>query len=113
MTDIVNQQLAKCAAYNVQLFACIHSEMVGVAENINSDLLPVNALRIGPDGGATGWYIWAGEWSDDEEFFKPLHVDHLKAWCPQILPFLQFPPGWRVQLAPNHEDAWFDPTLDQ
>lgn len=89
-------------------------DKVGIARNVRSGLLPLNALRHAPEGGTSGWYIWAGEdLSDDTDFFLPVHISHLSSWCPQILPYLSLPPGWRVLLAPGHEDVWFDETLVQ
>lgn len=65
-----------------------------------------------PVGDTTGWYIWAGgEMSEDPNFFVPLHVSHLQEWCPSAVRYLDLPPGWRFQIAPGHEDVWFDPEL--
>lgn len=66
---------------------------------------PLHGLRVNPVGDTCGWYIWAGDWSDDPDFFKPIHVEHLSALCPRVLPFLQLPPGWRFLLADGHEDV--------
>jgi hypothetical protein len=86
----------------------------GVAENVRSGLLPLNAMRCAPDTGTSGWFIWAGEvFSQDRDFFVPLHVAHLTAWRPEIVPYLVLPPGWRVLLAPGYEDVWFDEHLLQ
>lgn len=84
---------------------------VGIARNVRTDLQPLNALRHPPEGDTSGWYIWAGELSYDPDFFVPLHISHLAEWCPQILPFLSLPPGWRVLVAPGYEDVWFDEAL--
>jgi hypothetical protein len=105
-------QAAKCAEYGATPFACDTQLKIGVSETVKSGVLPINALRVTPVGDTCGWYVWAGEWSDADDFFKPLHVEHLDKWCPELIPFLQLPPGWRVQLAPNHEDAWFDAQLE-
>jgi len=85
---------------------------VGIARNVRTELQPLNALRHRPEGDTSGWYIWAGEdLSEDPDFFVPLHITHLAEWCPQILPYLALPPGWRVLLAPGYEDVWFDEAL--
>ena len=74
--------------------------------------MPLNGLRHLPEVGTTGWFIWAGEsLSSDPEFFQPLHVQHLLDWCPDVIPYLGLPPGWRFLIAPGHEDVWFDQTL--
>ena len=55
-------------------------------------------------------YIWAGEhMSTEDDFFKPLHVDHLGEWGPQVLKYLGLSPGWRFLIAGEYEDVWFDP----
>ena len=74
--------------------------------------LPLNAVRTSPENGTCGWYIWGGgDMSTDDDFFQPLHVSHIGDHCQVIEPYLGLGPGWRVQLAPGHEDVWFDPGL--
>lgn len=46
--------------------------------------------------------------SKNPEFFSPLHASHVGQHVPDFLPYLALPPGWRVLLAPGHEDVWFD-----
>lgn len=90
------------------------SEKVGIARNVRSGLLPINGIRIRPEHGTTGWYIWAGEeMSEAADFFEPLHVAHLEEWCPLVLPYLELPAGWRFQVAPGYEDIWFDENVDR
>ena len=101
-----------CREYGAELMPSLPSMKIGIAKNVLDGLLPINGLRHPPAGETTGWYIWAGEtlWPD-EDFFVPLHVSHLVEWCPEALPFLGLPPGWRLLVAPGHEDVWFDPDL--
>jgi hypothetical protein len=73
--------------------------------------LPLSALRHPPERGTCGWYIWGGEFSDDPEFFQPLHVHHLVQHAAQLVPYLALGPGWRVLLAPQQTEVWYDPTL--
>ena len=59
-----------------------------------------------------GWYLWADEeMSEDDDFFKPMHVYHLIERCPNVVKYLALPPGWRFLLAGDHEDVWFDAKL--
>jgi hypothetical protein len=46
-----------------------------------------------------------------DDFFDPLHVSHLDARLPEVVPYLALPPGWRFLLAPGHEDVWYDESL--
>jgi hypothetical protein len=77
------------------------------------DDLPVNGLRHAPEAGASGWFIWAGGEIDqtDPSYFRPVHVAHLGRLHPEVAPYLALPPGWRFQIAPGHEDVWYDATL--
>jgi hypothetical protein len=86
------------------------SEKVGIALS-SLGILPLNAARIVPKNGTCGWYIYGGEQSSDSDFYHPLCVAHLTEQCPNIVPYLALPPGWRVLLAPDYEDVWFDGEL--
>ena len=107
------EQYATCQRFNVACVSCPPDFKVGIAPNVRADgLWPLNGLRHAPEGDTTGWYIWAGEMlSQAPDFFVPLHVKHLGRWCPQVLPYLGLPPGWRFLIAPDHEDVWKDLSL--
>jgi hypothetical protein len=106
----VQQQV--CERFGVEWVEAAHGQKVGVAHNVRSDLVPLNGLRHPPEGDTTGWSLWAGEaLSQDDDFFMPLHVEHLVDWCPTVLPYLGLPPGWRFLLAAGYEDVWYDGTL--
>ena len=97
--------------YGAAFTPALPHEKAGVAITTLS-LLPLNALRHPPGNGTCGWYIWGGtEASDDPDFFQPLHIEHLAECCPTIIPFLGLAPGWRVLLAPDQKEVWFDDKL--
>ena len=99
-----------CERYGTAPDAAHGDAMVGVGP-MNGQ--PINGLRHRPDGGTSGWFIWAGEEIDqaDPSFFQPLHLGHLGSMYPGVVPYLALPAGWRWQLAPDHEDVWFDRGL--
>lgn len=112
MTDVNESQRALAARFGTVALPPESDVKVGISRNVLEGLLPLNALRHAPEDDSSGWYIWAGEeLSDAPDFFVPLHISHLAEWCPQILPYLGLPPGWRVLLAPGYEDVWFDENL--
>jgi hypothetical protein len=83
-----------------------------VSRDLRDGGWPLNGLRHAPEGDTNGWYLWVGEeLGGTDDFFVPLHVEHLVDWRAEALPYLALPPGWRFLLAPNHEDVWFDQTL--
>ncbi|APV48896.1 hypothetical protein BWI17_03880 [Betaproteobacteria bacterium GR16-43] len=109
MSDSEQQSMA--ARFGALFVPVGAQEMAGVALETLS-LEPLNALRHPRQGTSCGWYIWGGEeLSQDLTFFKPVHVAHLSEQCPALVPYLGLGPGWRVLLAPNHKDVWFDEKL--
>ena len=106
------RQLAVCEEHHVSPLEVRPEQKVGVARNLRSGLLPINGVRHLPEHGTCGWYIWAGEMSDDPDFFVPVHVAHLPDWCLAAMPFLLLPTGWRFLLADDYADIWFDPNVD-
>jgi hypothetical protein len=101
-----------CRQYGVSLYPSPFHLKVGIARNAHQGAFLINGLRHPPEGDTTGWYIWAGEeFSEAADFFEPLHVEHLVERCPEILPYLGLPPGWRFLIAPEYEDVWFDESL--
>jgi len=112
MKDWSIEQKNICKKYGVKFIESPLDLKVGIALNVKAGLQPINGLRHPPEGDTTGWYIWAGEeFSDDPNFFVPLHVEHLEEWCPQIIKYLGLSPGWRFLVANNYEDVWEDPSL--
>ncbi|WP_229262394.1 immunity protein Imm33 domain-containing protein [Duganella guangzhouensis] len=106
MSDFAVQQ-ETCHRFDAAFVAYDQMEKVGIALATLSEL-PLNALRVKPLDGVSGWYIWGGEYSAAGDFFLPLHIAHIEDYCALIVPYLGLAPGWRVQLAPGHEDVWFD-----
>lgn len=109
--DLLVEQKQICEKYNADFVESPNDLKVGISLNVKNGVLPVNGLRHPKEGGTTGWYIWSGEYSDDPDFFQPLHVDHLKEWCPWIEKYLGLAPGWRFLVTPEYEDIWWDSSL--
>ena len=109
--DWIKEQINICDSYGSPYVESPAILKVGISKNVKDGIFPVNGLRHPPEGDTTGWYIWAGDYSDDPDFFVPLHVMHLKDWCPEIIKFLGLSPGWRFLAAPNHEDVWEDSSF--
>jgi hypothetical protein len=103
-------QLEMCRRFGVTPLPCLPSEKVGIARNVREGVMPIHGMRIAPEGGTCGWYIYAGEvMSEDEDFFVPLHVAHLASWSTLVIPYLSLPPGWRFLVTDVYEDVWQHP----
>lgn len=112
MKDIEQEQREICEKYGVKYQALNFSLKIGIADNIFSDVLPLNGLRHPQENNTCGWYLWRGEeMSDDEDFFKPMHLYHLAERQPDLIKYLSLPAGWRFLLARDYEDIWFDASL--
>jgi len=101
-----------CKKYNAPFVEAPSHLKVGISLNVKNNIYPINGLRHLPEGDTSGWYIWAGEeFSDDPDFFVPLHIKHLNEWCPEAIKYLGLAPGWRFLFDKNYEDVWEDKKL--
>ncbi|TGP45786.1 hypothetical protein EN871_04765 [bacterium M00.F.Ca.ET.228.01.1.1] len=105
-----NKQRHVCQRFGAGYMPPEANQKVGISL-ASLEHLPLHAVRLSPGNGTSGWYIYGGEYSPDADFYQPLHVAHLTERCPNIVPYLALPPGWRVLLAPDYEDVWFDGKL--
>lgn len=108
--DLAQKEI--CIKYGAKFINCDLKLKIGISQNVKSDLRPINGMRINPENGTCGWYIWAGEeCSDAPDFFVPLHAEHLEQWAPLVLKYLGLPPGWRFLVTEEYEDVWEDDLL--
>ncbi|MBK9253865.1 MAG: hypothetical protein IPM42_00105 [Saprospiraceae bacterium] len=83
---------------------------IGVSANLDKD--PINGLRHPSEQGTTGWFIWTGEYSEADDFFKPICAEHLLHNRPGIIKYLGLDIGFRFLADKNgYEDIWFDEKL--
>lgn len=110
--EIVNQQRELCKNMGVNYVASMPDMKIGISKNIKSGSMPINGLRHNPEKGTSGWYIWAGDYSNNPDFFEPMHIEHLTEYFPLVLRYLGLPPGWRFQVDNDgYDDIWEDKSL--
>lgn len=110
--NLIDEQMAICKKYKAEFCESPSFLKIGISKNVREGARPINGLRHPAANDTTGWYIWGGEeYSEDPDFFVPLHVEHLREWCPMILKYLGLPPGWRFLLTEDYEDVWQDEAL--
>ena len=86
--------------------------IIGLAiESLNEGI--IHGLRHPSENGSNGWYIWCGDYSDSNDFFKPICTEHLSDYIKiDLTKYLDLPPGYRFLIdGNNNEDVWFDKTL--
>jgi len=112
--DSIKTQKEVCTKFGAVFVEAPSNLKVGISLNVKEGIYPINGMRHPIEGDTSGWYIWAGEqFSEDPDFFVPLHIEHLNEWCPQIIKYLGLAPGWRFLIAPGYEDVWQDTSLLQ
>jgi len=109
--EIIEQQKLLSEKYGSSFCESSSLLKVGISKNIKDGLWLINGMRHPLIGDTTGWYIWAGEFSTEDDFFIPLHVEHLTELCPIVLKYLGLAPGWRFLVTENYEDVWEDKSL--
>ena len=88
------------------------TDICGASKNIaDNSIQPLNGLRHSDSEGNSGWFLWRGEYSDKDDFFKPTHIEHIVDLVPDYLFALS--PGSRflVDTLTDYKDVWFDKSL--
>lgn len=108
-----SEQQEICKRFDSDFWVSQDHLKLGIAKNVLNGIMPMNGMRHTPEGSTTGWYIWAGEeFSEDQDFFVPLHVEHIKEWCPLVVKYLGLAPGFRFLITDTgYEDVWRDEKL--
>ncbi|RKQ69008.1 hypothetical protein DES40_1785 [Litorimonas taeanensis] len=113
--DLTNKieitQREVCADYGAIYCPSPFENIIGISAQVKKGEEPIHGLRHPLSEGTNGWYVWAGEYSEDPDFFKPIHTEHIMDLYPSILKFLGLPPGWRFLKAHGYEDVWYDGEL--
>src|SRR3989338_9488814 len=109
---IIAEQKKVCQKYDLEWFPSPPDMKIGISKDIRKGKMPINGLRHPPEKGTAGWYIWAGDYSDNPDFFEALHIEHLPEHFSLVLPYLGLPPGWRFQIDDKgYADVWEDKSL--
>jgi hypothetical protein len=104
------QQHELCKRFGVAQVPIEPFQILGIANDLSQN--PLNGLRHPVEGRTAGWYIWTGEYSKADDFFKPVHAYHLLDTKPELLKYLGLPIGFRFLIDNNgYEDVWYDETL--
>lgn len=107
-SQIEEQQKDLCKRHGSNFVTPNPEAKIGIAiETIGKQ--PIRGVRLPPENGTDGWYVYCGNYSDDPDFYKPVHVHHVADVLPQILPFLGLEVGFNF-IADNdgYEDVWRD-----
>jgi hypothetical protein len=79
MVDFIALQKEICRKCQAEYVETPFDQFIGIAlDTLKSGIVPVHGLRHPKESEhSANWYIWAGEYSEAEDFFLPVHVRHL------------------------------------
>jgi hypothetical protein len=111
--SFIEKQKGVCQKYGALFTPSPFNKLIGVAiKSFGEFNMPINGLRHPDQSEQTiNWYIWAGEYAEAPDFFKPVHIYHLLEICPKAINFLGLAPGWRFLFDNVYEDVWYDENL--
>jgi hypothetical protein len=89
-------------------------DIVGMSREVRAGIRPIHGARLPPDGGASGWYFWAGPRAPRGQRFEPMSAAHACAVVPELEGYLNLPPGTRLHIQSARDArAWVDPRLER
>jgi hypothetical protein len=109
--DFYPSQEKLCAEYGVKYVPCMPGSIVGVSRNFGENIFPKNGLRHLPSLQSNGWFLWAGDFCYDNDFFQSVHLEHIVDILPEAAEFLGLGPGWRFLFHGSYKDVWYDEDL--
>jgi len=112
--DIELQQKEVCKRFNLLWTPVDKTLMIAINNSLFSDTKPINGLRHPRGKNIDGWYLWSGEEipQNENDFFKPIHTEHLFESKPIVLKYLGLPYGYRFQIDDKgYEDIWLDQSI--
>jgi hypothetical protein len=70
--------------------------------------MPIHGARIPlPEHGTVSWFFHCGEYSSADDFYQPVHVEHLAELLPWVIAYLRLPPMTRFIIDDaGYEDVW-------
>lgn len=108
MGKMKDKQKEVCKTTGSEVIYPSPDDIAGVAIHTAKES-PIYGVREDPENGSSGWYIWAGEYSDAADFFKPLHIEHIKDFFPHVEKYLALSPNHKFIVDRNgYEDVWIE-----
>ena len=100
-----------CFEHGSEYLPSKDEQVVGIALSTMMRGEPLHGLRHIPEAGTSGWYLWRGDYREDESFFSPICASHICDHAAEGVKFLGLAPGFRFLVSGDYEDVWFDPKL--
>ncbi|MEQ5390997.1 hypothetical protein ABN236_02840 [Proteus sp. fly-1013] len=106
---ITEQQKIMCEKYDVSPQE--PEEMVAIAlDKLSGN--PIYGTRIKQSEGDTiSWFFYCEKYCARNDFYQPLHTEHLEELLPEVINYLYLPEGYNFIIdREGYEDVWFEET---
>ncbi len=81
---VIEMQKHICKKFNSKFVKPSENETVAIALD-SLGKIPITGIRnILEEGENVSWFFYCGEFSEDDDFFKPMHISHLKTIFPKL-----------------------------
>jgi len=100
-------QRAICEKYGSSIIPYAPDEQIAVAL-CSMGKQPLYGVRVYPKAGETiSWFFYYGQYSDAENFYQPICIEHAKKQMPEIEPYLCLDYGYKIIVdLTGYEDIW-------
>jgi len=101
------EQTKICEKYQSAVVPCYENEIIALAvESIGKQ--PTYGTRIRPKSGEkVAWFFYSGENTQETDFFKPVHIHHVKELMPELEKYLCLDFGYKIIIDDRgYEDVW-------
>ena len=106
----IDQQKEICKKHQSKWNPINKKLMIGIGSDLNSG--PIHGLKHAKEKGTTGWCIWTGEYSESDDFFKPICAENLLQIRPDLIKYFGLDVGYRFLIdKKEYEEVWFDKKL--
>jgi hypothetical protein len=104
----INRQKKICEKYQSKWNPINKKLMIGIGgSDLNAD--PIHGLRQPKEKGTTGWFIWTGEYSESDNFFKQIRAEQLLQIRPDLIKYFGLDVGYQFLIDKNgYEDVWLN-----
>lgn len=104
---LIEIQQFVCQKFNSKFVPPTENEMVALAISSLGEI-PITGIRNVLEANENiSWFFYCGEFSEDKDFFKPIHISHLKDYLPEVMQYLALEEGFRFVIDNDgYEDVW-------
>ena len=104
-------QEEQCAKAGVTFSPPCIEQLVAVSPELLADNGLVQGVRYPSPEHMSGWWLVDEAFDGSAASMKPIHLGHVAARRPDVLPFLALPFGYRFSVIGHEVDIWYDEVV--